>query len=77
MIGKGWGNASEKGQGRQWSVAEPGRACEGVSASGLREAGAGSPTPSLKAQELELGKIVSEFEYPQPANQPGRKEVSQ
>lgn len=58
-------------------MAEPGRACEGVSASGLREAGAGSPTSSLKVQELELGQIVSEVEYPQPASQPGRKEVSQ
>lgn len=74
MIVKGWGNASEKGQGRWWSVAEPGRACEGVSASRLREVGPGSPTPSLRAQELELGQAVSEVGFPhQSASQAGRR----
>lgn len=56
-------------------MAEPGRACEGVSALRLREVGAGSPTPSLRAWELELGQAVSEVGFPQPASQAGRKEM--
>lgn len=66
-----------KGRGDSGQWLSQGEHVRGVSASGLREAGARSPTPSLRAQELELGQIVSEVEYPQTARQPGRKEVSQ
>lgn len=71
MIGKGWGNASERA-GEIVVSGQARRACGGL---GIKTEEVGAGSPSLRAWELELGQAVSEAGFPQPASQAGRKEM--